>query len=386
MPTTSFLDYLNELSRIQSSGEGVAETSYYPALSNLLNGVGQSLMPEVRVIINIKNRGAGIPDGGFFTSEQLSEGSPLDGQLPSRGALEVKGTSPELDTIIHSPQVLKYLGKYGQVLVTNLRSFAVVEALGKDLRVVERYDLSPDEVSFWKGAKSPATMVKTHSERLTEFLKRAMMRYARASAPRDVAIFLASYAKEARLRLEGTPASAPALKSVRKALQDLLGVTFSGQEGEHFFRATLIQTLFYGLFSAWVVHYREHGTRAFDWRSAAHELNLPVLQRLFSELTQPNALKGLELTPVLDWATEMLERVQRETFFTRFESDTAILYFYEDFLEAYDPGLREQFGVWYTPEEVVEYMVERVDKTLRTELGLPLGFADKSVHVLKRVC
>jgi predicted helicase len=74
--------------------------------------------------------------------------------------------------------------------------------------------------------------------------------------------------------------------------------------------------------------------------------------------------------------------VQRETFFTRFESDTAILYFYEDFLEAYDPGLREQFGVWYTPEEVVEYMVERVDKTLRTELGLPLGFADKSVHVL----
>lgn len=94
MLTTLLLEYLKALTHIRSSGEGVAETSYYPALSNLLNGIGQSLKPDVRVIINIKNRGAGIPDGGFFTPEQLSEGSPLEGQLPSRGALEVKGTVP----------------------------------------------------------------------------------------------------------------------------------------------------------------------------------------------------------------------------------------------------------------------------------------------------
>ena len=51
-------------------------------------------------------------------------------------------------------------------------------------------------------------------------------------------------------------------------------------------------------------------------------------------------------------------------------------------MEAYDPALREQFGVWYTPEEIVDYMVERVDLALREELGIPLGLADKSVVVL----
>jgi hypothetical protein len=59
-------DYLRELHEIRSSGSAVKETSYYPALSNLLNGIGKTLKPRVRCVINIKNRGAGLPDGGFF--------------------------------------------------------------------------------------------------------------------------------------------------------------------------------------------------------------------------------------------------------------------------------------------------------------------------------
>ena len=44
-------------------------------------------------------------------------------------------------------------------------------------------------------------------------------------------------------------------------------------------------------------------------------------------------------------------------------------YFYEPFLEAFDPELRKQLGVWYTPTEVVRYMVARVDKALKDDLG-----------------
>lgn len=71
------------------------------------------------------------------------------------------------------------------------------------------------------------------------------------------------------------------------------------------------------LFSAWVIHHRDHIARPSDWRSAAHKLNLDVLQRLFSELTTPHALRGLQLAPLLDGATEMLGRVRREEFFAR---------------------------------------------------------------------
>jgi len=50
-----------------SSGEAMRETSYCGALQNLFNAVGEGLRPRVRAIVNIRNRGAGIPDGGLFT-------------------------------------------------------------------------------------------------------------------------------------------------------------------------------------------------------------------------------------------------------------------------------------------------------------------------------
>ncbi len=180
---------------------------------------------------------------------------------------------------------------------------------------------------------------------------------------------MASYAKEARLRLElkGTAN----LSSLRNALEELLGVSFSTDQGEHFFRATLVQTLFYGLFSAWVIHHETKTKAAFNW-----------LQRLFGEIAKPAAMQAMNLVEVMDSAQEALDRVNRTAFFKNFSEERAVQYFYEPFLEAYDPELREQFGVWYTPEEVVEYMVERVDRTLRDDLGLSLGLASPEVVIL----
>jgi hypothetical protein len=61
--------YLQDLRDIRSSGAGVKETSYYGALSNLFNEIGKTLKPKVRCIINLANRGAGLPDGGLFTPD-----------------------------------------------------------------------------------------------------------------------------------------------------------------------------------------------------------------------------------------------------------------------------------------------------------------------------
>lgn len=63
--------YISELRDIRSSGAAVKETSYYSALSKLLNDIGQKLKPKVRCIINPRNQGAGLPDGGLFTSDQF---------------------------------------------------------------------------------------------------------------------------------------------------------------------------------------------------------------------------------------------------------------------------------------------------------------------------
>ena len=89
---------------------------------------------------------------------------------------------------------------------------------------------------------------------------------------------------------------------------------------------------------------------------------------------------------MLDWTAAALDRVDRAAFFARFDEGEAVLYFYEPFLEEFDPELRKDLGVWYTPVEVVRYMVARVDKALKDDLGIPDGLAAENVYVLDPCC
>ena len=78
--------------------------------------------------------------------------------------------------------------------------------------------------------------------------------------------------------------------------------------------------------------------------------------------------------------------MDRAAFFDRFDAGEAVPYFYEPFLEAFDPDLRKQLGVWYTPAEVVRYMVARVDMALKDDLGIFDGLAAENVYVLDPCC
>ena len=104
------------------------------------------------------------------------------------------------------------------------------------------------------------------------------------------------------------------------------------------------------------------------------------------QLADPGRLKPLGLVEVLDWTSAALDRVDRTAFFSRFNEGEAVPYFYEPFLEAFDPALRKQLGVWYTPTEVVRYMVARVDKALKDDLGIATGLAAENVYVLDPCC
>ena len=240
--------YVRELRDIRSSGEAVPETSYYGALANLFNEVGKSLKPRVRCIINIRNRGAGIPDGGLFTPDQFQRASktePIAGQPPSRGAIEIKSTRDDAFVTAGGKQVPRYWDRYGQVLVTNYRDFVLVgrDAEGHPTKL-ETYRLADNESAFWEAALHPRQFAEVHGERFIEYLKRVMLHAAPLASPADVAWFLASYARDAKARIEQT-AELPALATVRAALEEALDLKFEGEKGDHFFRSTLVQTLFY---------------------------------------------------------------------------------------------------------------------------------------------
>lgn len=384
--------YLKTLSEIHDTGGATAETSYYAAFETLLNEVGAKLKPKVRAVAQLSNMGAGSPDFGLFTANQFQRAKAdhlIAGAIPERGVVEVKGWKDNSFVTAETKQVATYWDRYNLVLVTNYRDFVLIgrDRAGRPQRL-ETYRMAGAEEEFRVLLAHPRKTAIEQGERLLEFLRRVLLYEAVLANPEDLAWFLASYAREARCRVEAS-ADLPALEGLKNALENALGMTFEGQKGAHFFQATLVQTLFYGVFSSWVLWCRDQQGRPetrFDWHNAAWTLHVPMVAGLFSQIATPQKLKPLGVAEVLDWAGAALNRVDRPAFFSRFEEEHAVQYFYEPFLKAYDPELRKELGVWYTPPEIVEYQVERVDRVLREELNIPDGLADDRVIILDPCC
>lgn len=388
MPTTrgaALKRYLAKVADIRASGHAVDELSYYPALSELFEQIGSRLEPRVKPVMNIRNAGAGLPDGGLFTAEQVRHRSSgvLASSIPARGAIEAKGPGEDLDAVFKSEQAKNYTKRYGQVLLTNLRAFALVVDDADGRRIVDSLSLSDDEAAFWRLVNEPTKADKELAEQFEDFLVRALLRGAPLREAHDIAMLLASFAREAAERMP--TADSPGLLAVRDALEKSLGLKFKGDDGDHFFHSTLIQTLFYGVFSAWVLWSKEPQRKAndkFRWHDAAWHLHVPMVRSLFEQVATPSTLGPLRMVPILDAVADALNRVDRKQFFEAFDTGHTVQHFYEPFLQKFDPVLRKKMGVWFTPPEIVEYMVARVDHVLRDELGVADGLADPCVYVL----
>jgi hypothetical protein len=362
--------YLDRLQEIRATEGGTPELSYRAALENLLNGVGRELDPALQVTAELADTGAGHPDFGFMERNS--------GNL--RGVVEVKAPEEDTPQTADGSQVARYWQHYGYVLVTNYRDFLlVVRQNNGKARVESRYQLAPDNESFWKS--KPQTLAKEHAEAFPDFLAGVMTRSAPIIRAKDLAADLARHAREAKRRLVRHDISA--LAPLQHAMEQTLGLHFHGDEGQAFFQSSLVQTLFYGLFSGWMLWRRGvHRLETFNWKDASEYLALPLIGDLYEEIARPKRLADLDLREPLEWATSSLNRVDEELFFKTFDADHAITLFYEPFLQAFDPKLRKELGVWYTPPEIVQYMVGRVDQLLRDELGIADGLADDQVYVL----
>ena len=390
--------YFADLRRVRASGGATGERSYYPPLEGLLRAVGATLKPKVFCVQELADQGAGHPDFALYTARQVQRGRPRPGQVPERGVVEVKGVGDDAWLTAGSDQVSRYWDRYRLVLVTNLRDFVLVgeNGVGGPAKL-ETFRLANDADDFWRKAETPRAFARKVGAGLGEYLARVLSHRAALAEPKDLAWLLASYARDGLARVEAAE-DVSSLLAVRSAMEEALGIRFEGKRGEHLFRSTLIQTLFYGIFSAWVLWSRHeqkkngplfeghYSPRRFRWREEVWHLRAPVLRALFMQLADPGRLKPLGLVEVLDWTSAALDRVDRTAFFSRFNEGEAVPYFYEPFLEAFDPALRKQLGVWYTPTEVVRYMVARVDKALKDDLGIAAGLAAENVYVLDPCC
>lgn len=219
------------------------------------------------------------------------------------------------------------------------------------------------------------------------------------------------------------------LRSFQKELLPTLKLEHENEK-DYSFADIYAQTIAYGLFTARVFSYTiderrrrdpltpnpspragEGSKRETDFnREDAWELlpeTNPFLRRLFRDVSKAvgeyapsTALRGAasDESPVI--ADELIDAISEvvsilraakmdailEDFRAKMNREDIVIRFYEDFLAAYKPQMRERRGVYYTPEPVVSYMVRSVDILLKEKFNKPLGLADPEVMILDPAC
>lgn len=137
------------------------------------------------------------------------------------------------------------------------------------------------------------------------------------------------------------------------------------------------QTICYGLFAA---RCNMTSGERFTRQNAGYALpkTNPFLRKMFDHIA------GVNLDERIVWAVDDLAELLQHTdmeailkdFGKRTRQEDPVVHFYESFLAAYDPKMREARGVYYTPEPVVSYIVRSLDHILKTDFKLKDGLAD----------
>lgn len=184
----------------------------------------------------------------------------------------------------------------------------------------------------------------------------------------------------AELALEGTTDTP--LHQVRKEFRDVLyshpeAGGYSAADFDELFSGAFAQTLAFGLL---LVREATDGApvtvHAYEHMPDEHPLMKTALRVL--SLPEVAAEVGVGFEVML----QTVNGFHPDILALRKDGSDPILYFYEFFLQTFDPAARERYGVYYTPVEVVRFMVGALDRALKQDLKKPQGIGDPSVHIL----
>ena len=362
--------FLAEIAGCLKSGIATEHT-YRPALQQLF----EAMLIPAKATNEPKHAQYGAPD---FVIQQ--------GNTPI-GHVEAKDIGVKLDLIIGDSEREKPRTREG----TQLRRYraALPNLLFTDglewhwfVNGTARLEL-PLRVAAWDKAKQKLVPTPTAAADLAGLLSQfAAQQIPTVNTPRELASRLAQ-----------------AARWLHDVIVDVL--TAQGETGDLHqqltaFRQTLLpmlkddefadmyaQTIVYGLFAARVAVPEKLNFSRFDAAMAIPKTN-PFLRKLFQEIA------GYDLDERIAWLVDdcasLLARTDIGAVLKDFgkatKQEDPVVHFYETFLAAYNPALRESRGVYYTPEPVVGYIVRSVDHLLTTHFHKPMGLADESTVIL----
>lgn len=350
-------NYLKQVENALKVGNATEHT-HRPALKTLV----EALRPKITATNEPQRIACGAPD--FIITDK---------DIPI-GYIEAKDVGVDLDKAEDSAQLKRYRSSLNNLILTDYLEF----------RLYRNGEL-------------------VQSARIATVQKNGTLKSS-ASGTAEATLLLQAFFDAKVPTIKAPKELAERMARLARLIDELIRKTFAheGKSGDlhaqyNAFQKVLIsdlsvdqfadmyaQTIAYGLFAARC----NHVGPGFRRELAGKELpkTNPFLRRLF------NTIAGADLDERIAWAVddlaELLARADMSAILKDFGQATKqtdpVVHFYETFLSAYDPKLRELRGVYYTPEPAVDYIVRSVDVLLKQEFKLKDGIADNGQVKLKR--
>ena len=289
------------------------------------------------------------------------------------GYIEAKDVGKSLDESEKSEQLKRYLGPLTNLILTDYLEFRWY--VDGDLRLSASLGAATKEGKI----KRDKAGVEPVAELLAGFLAR---KSEAVGTPKDLALRMARLAHLIRNLIINTFEKEPEAGSLHaqlSAFRDNLIPDLSVEQ----FADMYAQTIAYGLFAARCTAPDNKVFTRFDAAQNLPKTN-PFLRKLFQHIA------GYELDDRIAWLVDDLAQVLAQAdmeavlknFGKHSGKEDPVVHFYETFLKAYDPKVRETRGVYYTPEPVVSYIVRSIDHLLKTRFNKPRGLADDNTLIL----
>ncbi len=290
--------------------------------------------------------------------------------------MENKRAGTKLDELLKSDQILKYLELNPNLMLTDYLNFMWV---GKD---EENKPLIKKEISI-ASLDEPSKPLKPipQTERdLIEFF-RGFFNYEAVpiTNAKDFATHLSAptkYLKDALVAYQKNEQ----VSSIFKNFKEYLYEELSFED----FSDAFAQTLTYSLFLAKL----NHPFEKINWDNVRKSIpkNFAVIREMADFLKNLDGIK--EIQWLLDEILSLINHVDMDAILKDLNEDKdPYLHFYETFLSAYDPKLREKKGVYYTPDSVVKFIINALDSLLKTHfkdapLGLKSALDNENIKLL----
>jgi len=359
-------EYLNKIQDSLNQGDA-REESYYTHLELLIRQFAtENKILKVEITILPKKTEAGNPDFRVW-----------DGSDHITGYIEAKDPSvTNLDLIEESEQLKRYRSTFPNVILTNFYEFR----LYREGQLIKKVSVGRQVLAKKLNSAPPVEKEAEFNDLFNTFFSFSLPQVRNA---KTLAMELAKrtrFLRDEVISIEIAEEERKGKKAI-SGFYDAFKKYLIGTLTEQSFADLYSQTITYGLFAA-----RTRSGNIFNRELAFKYIpnTIGILRDIFRFISLEEPPIPLQI--IVDDIAEVLNVTDvnkiLQDFYREGKGKDPIIHFYETFLSAYDPSIREKRGVYYTPEPVVGYIVRSVHQVLKTHFNIADGLAGENVTLL----